>query len=295
MADNQPEESKRSQGVPGSNTLIRVGGKLVKRGAKKLTTTAIAETAPEWIVPAAILSLCAIVFFVIFGVITPGGVAGGDLSNNPPPTNPSSSMSPNPSINPNISAQLANDLVVTGSGASSQAIADVQSIMSIPYKSSAYRNLITSNGKYKVNIIISNSGSCGLNNTGGPGGKENAPINLLNWNCSFALREKILIHETGHVIAIRNGSLGFPLSTYSSPPNPDSSCYTGPGGYLRTYSYKSSVKGGVLAESFPEAVSDNIVPYPTGPQYGDTIPNYSTSCANTYNWIKNNIYGGVEF
>jgi hypothetical protein len=53
--------------------------------------------------------------------------------------------------------------------------------------------------------------------------------------------------------------------------------------------------GNGLVESFPEAVSDNIVPYPTGTQYGDNIPNYSTTCANTYNWIKNTIYGGTTF
>ena len=143
-----------------------------------------------------------------------------------------------------------------------------------------------------------------------------ASINNIRLNGFFSLglpfnsQRKLLIHESGHVICRRNGTLcnqfsettlarldGTACYQYNS-----SSClgYFRGGNFLKSYSlryYCQKCWGGITAhnESFAEAIANYLFTRSgsTGHRCSITIYDVQSQCKNTNNWVKTNIYDGI--
>jgi hypothetical protein len=124
-----------------------------------------------------------------------------------------------------------------------------------------------------------------------------------------AMLEHILIHESGHIIDRRHGQnvLGMPVKSFNS--GDGSNCYDTANPYdgfdfMKSYAFRGTAgeNGGPQAEDFAEAIANNVFCAPgqdcfySGYILNSTnIPNYPTTCFNTYNWIKQNVFGGDDF
>lgn len=155
-------------------------------------------------------------------------------------------------------------------------------ILSIPGKSSLYTSLLKRGGPTNISF---DSAPCG--------GRVNGDGSIILhsfWSCGSA-QSFVLIHETGHTIAIYNGQISRRFTSEAYYPN-DSSCYyynSSCGGtkyFLKTYT--SGCGGGGKPESFAESVALYVSPK-------GALSNYQSQCPTGYNWEKNNIFGGYEF
>ena len=114
-------------------------------------------------------------------------------------------------------------------------------------------------------------------------------IELSVSSCPSKLRF-FLIHETGHIIALRNPGvfLSFPLFQLLSS---DVSCYDIEG-YARTYS-RNPNEGGNRSESFAESIALFLY-------YQDTVTSdfpltdFPSRCPQTYEWVRENIFQGIR-
>jgi len=106
-----------------------------------------------------------------------------------------------------------------------------------------------------------------------------------------------ITHETGHLLQKRDGSLEarFPLDRLRRI---DSGCYApGSGTYwLKTY----SLRGGDIS-SIRESMAEGILLYVYSRKYNVvdgrliSILNFKRECPATYNWVRENVFGGYEY
>ncbi len=111
-----------------------------------------------------------------------------------------------------------------------------------------------------------------------------AKVGLYEYGLSFkeSSLEYTLVHELGHIIDYRNPGL---RQQYLQVPGGDSKCYT--------YPFPSMCSG---AEAFAESIALYVVHETyyfsyTGHGYFDFPGKYP----NQYEWLKDNVFGGVEF
>ncbi len=106
-----------------------------------------------------------------------------------------------------------------------------------------------------------------------------------------------ITHETGHLLQKRDGSLEarFPLDRLRRI---DSGCYApGSGKYwLKTY----SLRGGNISP-IRESMAEGILLYVYNRKYNVvdgrliSILNFKRECPATYNWVRENVFGGYEY
>lgn len=249
--------------------------------------TAAAATSEFW-VPAVIIGLIFLVIVVIlFGGVS--GVKGGE-----PVTSPSPTISPTPGpsspsgapVNAsNVVSRLKSDFNMIVNDANSDHLITIYNILALAGRSSAYETLLRRAGPTQIYF---DSKPCG----GGVNWTGNITLHSFFSGCNqLVIKQYVLIHETGHVIAGYSGRLWasfYNLAYYPSDP----SCYAyhgSDGYYLKTYPYSAvSGGGGGRAESFAEALSLYVIPR-------GVLSNYKGQCPVGYNWEKNNIFGGYEF
>lgn len=248
---------------------------------------AAAATSEVWVPVVVIGLIIVVIIIVLFGGVS--GVKGGDLGNSPSPTASSTPGPSTPAGSPvnasNVVARLRSDFDMVVNDTNSDHLIAVYNILALAGKSSDYASLLKKAGP--TQIYFDNS-PCG----GGVNWAGNITLHSFFSGCGQLItRQYILIHETGHVIAIYSGRLWG--SFYNSAYYPsDGSCYAyhgADGYYLKTYPYSAvSGGGGGRAESFAEALSLYVIPR-------GVLSNFKTQCPVDYNWEKNNIFGGYEF
>lgn len=145
-------------------------------------------------------------------------------------------------------------------------------------------------------------------------------ITLHNGGCASLSQTSItylLIHESGHVIADRNPRL-YQNYPHSSLAQSDTTCWqyssttcTGSlraGYFLKSYPlrYYCTGWGGCVTQinARSESFAESVVDYLTSTSYwktgmaglcARTISSFSSTCSNTFSWLKNNVYGGYTF
>lgn len=202
--------------------------------------------------------------------------------------------------------------------------------LSEPLGAQSYLNALGVNSR-PINILFGTFSYSGDERCSFSGGGAYAGGNYLKLDgyttsgCSEEDRQWSMIHELGHALQERRPSLfsSFPIDRLAQQDGDD--CYDNglgvsyPDGdpYIQTYRYRGSRNlsdsvcrnaygdvcdgGGGKSESFGEALGLNVV---CGP--GETcqksnvgaakaIVNYRTACSNTFNWVRENIYGGIDF
>ncbi len=120
-------------------------------------------------------------------------------------------------------------------------------------------------------------------------------------------KQQILIHESGHILDKRNGSNQLHMDLKSLNLSDGSACYdynfSDNNGlhYIKSYAFRGGegANGGARAESFAEALANNAICVSgyrctTDMFHAVPINNYPSDCSNTYNWIKTNVFGGVD-
>ncbi|GEM_PF-2705592 len=127
--------------------------------------------------------------------------------------------------------------------------------------------------------------------------------------CEEENRKWSMIHESGHIIQERSPAVydSFKVNDLADKDGNTADakdCYDpgSDGPYLQTYAYRSSaVGGGSKAESFGEAIGANVV---CGPEKScqkseaapaQPIQDYPNKCKATYRWVRDNVFGGVDF
>lgn len=116
-------------------------------------------------------------------------------------------------------------------------------------------------------------------------------------NSNLELASAWITHETGHLLQKRDGSLEarFPLDRLRRA---DSGCYApGSGSYwLKTY----SLRGGNISP-IRESMAEGILLYVYNQKYNVisgrlvSILNFKRECPVTYNWVRENVFGGYEY
>lgn len=312
----EEKEKKDSSAVGKINNAIGKGRDI--RRAYKIAKTgrtmamaaegagALLSNPAGWAILAIILVLT-ITFFAFFGG-APIAI-GGDLSNSPSPTD---SSSPGPTTPPggpvdasNVIAKLKSDFNIVVQGDSNlQHLITIYNIISTAATSPLYKQLLTCGGN-TLTITIAAGDVPSLT-----GANTITLRNFFSSGKSFASQSNLLIHESGHVIRNRNCNRVSQAYPYSALISQDTACYDF--GFLRSYALRPgnhSCNGpynpvatwsiSENGESFAESIADYVT-YKTYTNSGylcsTSLTNvYKSLCPNTYNWIKNNIFSGVEF
>lgn len=188
-------------------------------------------------------------------------------------------MIPEQTQNTTLTTNISNYFNIVGATDSQNQ--EILSALSDAMRFPTYSKLLTTDGLVTINY----SQGCG-----GFVGPPYTDINLKTTDC-LSLTKFYLTHETGHIIAGRNGRLWqrFFEKYHGDGISPslitqDKGCYD-PDGYLVTYP-RTSAEGNPDWESFAEAVA--LFMYPK--QYPNKLQNFSIECQATYNWIGNNVY-----
>ena len=190
----------------------------------------------------------------------------------------------------------------------------VYSILSVPLTSPTYKTKLISKGR--ITILLRRPPPAG----GTSGGAEYGGSKIQYWGYIEAGNNRItrvsMVHETGHILRLRNDELNqFPLNQLAQNAE-DSDCYTEvtKNGqktyYIKTYKNKTNGKGGTsLSETLAEAIGMNVYAGPGSvyskgikcntenpfPNCSETITDYPTACPNTYNWVQEHVFGGTDF
>lgn len=198
---------------------------------------------------------------------------------------PKSSLTCDPD-NPALS--LSQNFNVTAATTDKSQLLEICAILAIPSQSSSYQNLLKRAGPTRIDF---NNNPCGATV------HADGSITLKSFftGCNAFTRKWILIHETGHVLAINYGGLWDRFFASSGAYYPhDPTCYTVYGGsyYLRTYPAAAvGGGGGGKAESFAESLLAYVLPsYASGKGL-----NYQSSCPVGFSWEKSNIFGDYVF
>ncbi len=197
-------------------------------------------------------------------------------------------------------------------------------IYSDPLRAPKYRNLLNIDAFGKIRVYLKPPGDGNPNSVcdfSGGGNYDNITIRLSGYMqpaCSKDDMKWSMIHESAHIIQRRNQSFfkSFnveQLAQKDGKTNNADDCYdTGVDGpYIQTYRYRAPAGGcqpgkldcggGSKAESFGEAVGMNVVCGPNKKCEKATdlaaqpITNYPQKCSNTYDWVRDNVFGGIDF
>ena len=218
----------------------------------------------------------------------------------PPPPIISGTPSPIPDCS-QIDSSLLNDFNVRVSG--QEATCNVKQIVygfySIPFRSPEYARNLKTGSPFSVIINLPDQpGRChGLGN-----GKDT--ITMWGFMECYIQSEhgqriaQFLIHETGHIMRYKNYREFGVLYAKNLPGliKQDPTCYNQ--GYLKTYSLRCGSACGIIPSSEDFAESSAVYVYNGKPvTTGDGIPivNLKASCPATYNYFKDNVFGGTEF
>jgi hypothetical protein len=167
--------------------------------------------------------------------------------------------------------------------------------------SPTYKDLLTCGGRTISIVITDNSGA-------------SLSYGVITLNGFFASgkslggQTQLLIHELGHQIYNHNCGRIQQKYTYSTLVAADPTCYDS--GYLITYALRSPYRACDQAntvddingqgESFAESLGDYVA-YKSYAGYSGFLCSvslkntFNSTCANTYNWTKDNVFGGIEF
>lgn len=166
---------------------------------------------------------------------------------------------------------------LTGATQTSEEFIEIQNILAPALSYPNYKKLLTERGA--INLTFDDTPGCGAKVN------EKGDITFISFeHCTKEFRRYAFLHETGHIIAVRNERewQSFDLLSFKRG---DPSCYT-EDGYLISYSYARSVlspRGEPRAESFAESIALFLVSK-------EPLENFSTQCPNTYNWVRENIF-----
>ena len=115
-----------------------------------------------------------------------------------------------------------------------------------------------------------------------------------------------MIHESAHIIQSRAPIFFYTFRVNAFARVDGADCYDNgkDGPYIKTYRYRCARGqgsgcdgGGSQAESFGEAVGMTVVcgPHESCKKADIAIADYPTKCSYTYKWVRDNVYGGVDF
>lgn len=189
-----------------------------------------------------------------------------------------------------------------------------------PMRTQRYRQLLNVDryGKVKVYIKPANNPNDDICDFSGGADYGSDDIRLSGYTQPQCDPDDIkwsMIHESAHIIQTRSAPLynAFRVEVLARADGED--CYDEglDGPYIQTYRYRGSRSisdfrclafngqlcdgGGAKAESFGEAVGMNVVCGPNKTCQKAFIPirDYPAKCKNTYDWVKQNVYGGIDF
>lgn len=189
-------------------------------------------------------------------------------------------------------------------------------VYSDPLRSPKYKNLLNIDAHGKVKVYLKPPHNANICDFSGGGNYDNDSIRLSGYmrsKCSAEDLKWSAIHESAHIIQRRSPGLydQFQVGRLANQDGED--CYEDgvDGPYIKTYRYRDRASGGECsglacgggskAESFGEAIGMNVVCSPNkkcekATDLGaDPITNYPQKCAKTYDWVKENVYGGIDF
>lgn len=266
----------------------QIGKKMLMQGGRAAATegtVALFSNPVGWVI-LGIGFVIVIIVVILFGGAS--GVKGGEPTVSPSPTVSSTPGPSSPSGAPvnasNVVSRLKSDFNMVVNDTNSDHLIMVYNILALAGKSSAYEALLKKAGPTQIYF---DSKPCG----GRVDWTGNITLHSFFSGCGqLVTRQYVLIHETGHVIAIYSGRLWASFYNLAYYPS-DASCYAyhgSDGYYLKTYPYSAGAGGGGRAESFAEALSLYVIPR-------GVLSNYKRQCPVGYNWEKNNIFGGYEF
>lgn len=237
------------------------------RAASVISRGALVSTSAVW--APILIALGAVVFFVVVILIFSGGKATGTET---------IAQSPFP-----VSLQNTEG-ILNISGAAEKEKEIISRAFSLAAFYPNYQKLLSNQGAVGVMLVqdLRYQGSVvnGLVETG-------SEIKIRS-----GLDEKTLtytfLHETGHIIAIRNDPVFKRFSAeHEVLKNRDDGCYNAFTGHLISYPFAKEGGGGTPAsESFSEGISQFLI-------YGQQkiLQNFPTECPATYSWFRENVFG----
>lgn len=174
-------------------------------------------------------------------------------------------------------------------------------------RSERYKTLLTRKGPIRVYLRPPTTD----NPNGFTGGAKYGGDIVQYWGyvenvSDFKLAQWSMVHETGHLIELRNPVIFNVFKAIRFYRMDGADCYEqgSDGYYIKTYNYRNPPSGSSAeSESFGEAVGMNIACGPNttcnknegGGGAGKSIINYPSKCSFTYKWIRDFVYGGVDF
>lgn len=174
-------------------------------------------------------------------------------------------------------------------------------------RSERYKTLLTRKGPIRVYLRPPTTD----NPSGFTGGAKYGGDIVQYWGyveniSDFKLAQWSMVHETGHLIELRNPTIFNVFKAIRFYRMDGDDCYEqgSDGYYIKTYNYRNPPSGSSAeSESLGEAVGMNVACGPNatcnknegGGGAGKPITDYPSKCSYTYKWIRDNIYGGVDF
>jgi hypothetical protein len=176
--------------------------------------------------------------------------------------------------------------------------------LSDPLRSDRFKKLLTSRGKIKIYLRPPIS-------SGFVGGAKYGGNIIQYWgyveNADGAVGKWSMIHEAAHIIELRSPGVyaSLPLNELAGSET-DNDCYERRSDgdlYFITYNNVGVSASSGKSETFGDIVGANVMCGPNdscskgggGDGLGKTIRNYPEKCPKTYRWIRDNIYGGVDY
>jgi hypothetical protein len=309
MAMAQAQDQQQSQGsgfslpnipgVPKINDLKRAGKDFAKQMAKQafnqLKQKAVAFIAanPE-IVAIAIVILVVVALFLIIitTIIGQNNSSNGDSGTIISPTPVQGQLLTCPSGD--YSTCLKQDFNIVVFGGNAADATKIFNAFAFAGQSQQYLSLLTKNGQsLRIFIIGSDPKVCSGLTIGFAG------IIKLSDGACFNIPDSsfryLLIHESGHVLAARNSRLyqSFPWTQYQTQDG--SSCYDQ--GYIKSYALRCGSSCGIRPkdEAFAESVADSLTSSSNAKTGAAQLIHFATDCPATYNWFKDNVFGGFTF
>jgi hypothetical protein len=316
MADTQSQQSQSNgsslpniPGVPKVGNILNAGKGFVKQKleqvalqkAKQLLLKA-AMTPQFWIGVAIVLGIIAwaAIFLIIITTIVGGSNGGGSKGGVPLPT---SQPGPPPTQGQILTCPsgdyatcLKQELNIVVLGGNNDNLAKIFQAFAFAGQSKQYLSLLTAGGQSLRIIIVGSDPKVCSGFTLGFAGiiklSDGACFNIAPNSFRY-----LMIHESGHVLNARNPRLfqSFPWTALQTQA-PDSSCYES--GYLKSYALRCGSSCGIRPkdESFAEAIADSLVKS-SDAKYQDAklISDYPNECPATYNWFKENVFGGITY
>lgn len=328
-----PRQDDGNQRRKGALDYLNQGVNTVKQGAQTLQITeTIASTFTLGSIGAVII--ISVVFFLIFFLGKPNPVSGTNGTTTPMPIDQVKQYiivdhddSSNGSCDFDKKSACEPGQQITDP----KELNFIYNTFAIPLGSANYRKLLSnSDGTPRPIHIFFFDPLPGTKGRGSTGGAGYGPTNMVFWGFwelynvkadTADMQAHILVHESGHIIQHRDlWPSGFDASKLSKQ---DTACYDNE--WLKTYAYRSAgttnparkdpTTGKAPADcTYPysppesyrttedeaEALANNVFCAPGAScdynkVYCSTGVVYNGSCNATYDWIKQNIFGGDDF